>query len=99
MENFRHAVVMFNGAANMARAIDLHRATVSRWESGQLSLLPHHQLRLLQAGAEKGMDLKELAWAIGVHRCSCCNEIVDDKIRAFMHQHVGASLGKAAPRS
>lgn len=86
MENFKHAVVMFNGAANMARAAGLHRATVSRWESGQLSLLDHHKLRLLQAGAEKGMDLKELAWALDVRRCSCCNEIVNDDIRSFMEK-------------
>jgi DNA-binding transcriptional regulator YdaS (Cro superfamily) len=96
MSHFKHAVVMFNGAANMARAISVHRAAVSRWESGDREILPHHQLRILQAGAERGMDLKELAWSIGVKRCKCCDEIVDDDIRDFMHTVVPINLGKAA---
>lgn len=88
MSHFKHAVVMFNGAANMARAIGVHRAAVSRWESGDRDILEHHQLKILQAGAEKGMDVKELAWAIGVKRCDCCDAVVSGEIRAFMEKVV-----------
>jgi DNA-binding transcriptional regulator YdaS (Cro superfamily) len=96
VSTFKHAVVMFNGAANMARAIGVHRAAVSRWESGDREILEHHQLAILKAGAEKGMDLKELAWAIGVKRCSCCDEVVNDEIRSLMHSVVPVTFGKPA---
>jgi len=94
MSHFKHAVVMFNGAANMARAIGVHRAAVSRWESNGRDILEHHQLALLKAGAERGMDLKELAWAIGVKRCSCCQAIINDEIRTFMEQVIPFGLSE-----
>lgn len=97
MSHFKHAVVMFNGAANMARAIGVHRAAVSRWESGDREILEHHQLAILKAGAEKGMDLKELAWAIGVKRCRCCDEVINDDIRDFLHMKLPVGLGKRSP--
>lgn len=94
MSNFKHAVIMFNGAANMARAIDVHRAAVSRWENGSREILPHHQLRIIQAGIDQGMDVVQLAWAIGVKRCKCCDEVVDDEIRELMHEHAPVNMGK-----
>lgn len=80
----RHAITMFGTAADLARAINVHRAQVFRWEQGDRDMLIHHQQAIMLAGKARDMDLEELAWAIDVQRCPCCGCVLDEMIRDMM---------------
>jgi DNA-binding transcriptional regulator YdaS (Cro superfamily) len=80
-QGLQHAIQMFGSAAELGRAIGIHRAAVTRWASGEREVPEAQQLRILEAGIERGFSAEELAWALNVKRCPCCDTILDDDIR------------------
>lgn len=89
-----HAVQMFGTAADFARAIGTHRAQVFRWVNGERQLMDEHKLRILEAGKLRKMDLQQLAYAIDVQRCPCCDCIINDEIRALLGEEAPKAKGR-----